>query len=177
MVRFLVLGIAALSSLVSPGTAAAPSVLGPAQSSNLELAAPIDRWDEAIPLGNGLTGGLLWGGGNSIRLSLDRGDLWDLRTPATLLRFRLRRAETPPVFHRAHAGRFTGLPEIHQPNRDAGRRSRLGPSFVPSRLLKISQSTPSLVLNPGRVVSRQTCSGVSVSTPAWGGFPCCRAWP
>lgn len=45
----------------------------------LNLAAPIEKWDEAIPLGNGLTGGLLWGKGNVINLSLDRGDLWDLR--------------------------------------------------------------------------------------------------
>ncbi len=43
------------------------------------LEAPIERWDEAIPLGNGLMGGLLWGGDGDIRLSLDRGDLWDLR--------------------------------------------------------------------------------------------------
>jgi alpha-L-fucosidase 2 len=46
---------------------------------NLELTAPITRWDEAIPLGNGLLGGLLWGEGNLLRLSLDRGDLWDER--------------------------------------------------------------------------------------------------
>lgn len=46
---------------------------------NLCLTAPIDRWDEAIPLGNGLTGTLLWGGGNRLKLSLDRGDMWDLR--------------------------------------------------------------------------------------------------
>jgi len=52
----------------------------------MELAAPIDRWDEAIPLGNGLLGGLLWGEGNTLRLSLDRGDLWDLRIPEPLLR-------------------------------------------------------------------------------------------
>jgi alpha-L-fucosidase 2 len=43
------------------------------------LKAPIEKWDEALPLGNGLTGGLLWGGDGGIRLSLDRGDLWDLR--------------------------------------------------------------------------------------------------
>ncbi len=85
MLRFLVLGIVATSLRAFPTTAAEPSALGPAPSSNLELAAPIDRWDEAIPRGNGLTGGLLWGGGNSIKLSLDRGDLWDLRTPDTLL--------------------------------------------------------------------------------------------
>ncbi len=58
---------------------------GPPESSNLVLKAPIDRWDEAIPLGNGL-GGLLWGSGRNIKLSLDRGDLWDLRTPETLQR-------------------------------------------------------------------------------------------
>ena len=30
-------------------------------SFQLNLQAPIDKWDEAIPLGNGMTGGLLWG--------------------------------------------------------------------------------------------------------------------
>lgn len=49
----------------------------------LRLAAPVSTWDEAVPLGNGLTGGLLWGDGRVIRLSLDRGDLWDNRTPDT----------------------------------------------------------------------------------------------
>ncbi|WP_165220353.1 glycosyl hydrolase family 95 catalytic domain-containing protein [Aquisphaera insulae] len=52
----------------------------PDASSNLVLTAPIATWDEAIPLGNGLLGGLLWGDGHQLRLSLDRGDLWDLRT-------------------------------------------------------------------------------------------------
>lgn len=52
----------------------------------LRLAAPIATWDEAIPLGNGLTGGLLWGEGETINLSLDRGDLWDLRVPETFKR-------------------------------------------------------------------------------------------
>jgi alpha-L-fucosidase 2 len=52
----------------------------PKSSDNLVLQAPIKSWDEAIPLGNGLMGGLLWGENNSIRLSLDRGDLWDERT-------------------------------------------------------------------------------------------------
>jgi alpha-L-fucosidase 2 len=53
----------------------------PAESLNPKLAAPIDTWDEAIPLGNGLMGGLLWGKDQTIRLSLDRGDLWDTRVP------------------------------------------------------------------------------------------------
>ncbi len=49
--------------------------------SNLDLAAPIERWDEAVPLGNGLLGGLLWGEGRNVKLSLDRGDIWDCRMP------------------------------------------------------------------------------------------------
>ncbi|GAA5495766.1 hypothetical protein Rhal01_01945 [Rubritalea halochordaticola] len=46
---------------------------------SMSLPAPIQRWDNALPLGNGLTGGLLWGEGRELRLSLDRGDLWDER--------------------------------------------------------------------------------------------------
>ena len=51
----------------------------PDASLNPKLQAPIKTWDEAIPLGNGLLGGLVWGEGNVLRLSLDRGDLWDER--------------------------------------------------------------------------------------------------
>jgi len=51
-------------------------ILGPY---SLTLSGPIKRWDNAIPLGNGLTGGLLWGENNTLKLSLDRGDLWDER--------------------------------------------------------------------------------------------------
>jgi alpha-L-fucosidase 2 len=53
----------------------------PANTFQLTLDAPITTWDEAIPLGNGMLGGLLWGSGNTINLSLDRGDLWDETTP------------------------------------------------------------------------------------------------
>lgn len=39
-------------------------------------------WDEAIPLGNGMIGALVWKKGESLRMSLDRADLWDLRPVA-----------------------------------------------------------------------------------------------
>ena len=48
------------------------------------LDAPITRWDEGLPLGNGTIGALVWGGDNVLRVSLDRGDLWDERMPAPL---------------------------------------------------------------------------------------------
>jgi len=44
----------------------------------------IKRWDEAIPLGNGLCGALVYGDGNPLRISLDRGDLWDNRAKDVL---------------------------------------------------------------------------------------------
>ncbi|MCK5834513.1 MAG: glycoside hydrolase N-terminal domain-containing protein [Lentisphaeria bacterium] len=47
--------------------------------------APITRWDEAVPLGNGLTGCLVWGEKNKLNFSLDRGDLWDNRKPKEIL--------------------------------------------------------------------------------------------
>lgn len=36
-------------------------------------------WDEAVPLGNGICGTLVWQKGDHLRLTLDRADLWDLR--------------------------------------------------------------------------------------------------
>lgn len=36
-------------------------------------------WDEAIPLGNGLTGALIWQKDGKLRIAIDRADLWDLR--------------------------------------------------------------------------------------------------
>ena len=53
----------------------------PADALALHLSAPVKTWEEGIPLGNGLTGGLLWGESHTINLSLDRGDLWDERLP------------------------------------------------------------------------------------------------
>jgi alpha-L-fucosidase 2 len=46
----------------------------------VHLSAPVSTWDEGIPLGNGLLGGLLWGGDSTLNVSLDRGDLWDERS-------------------------------------------------------------------------------------------------
>lgn len=37
------------------------------------------RWDEALPLGNGTVGNLIWQKNGKLRFSLDRADLWDLR--------------------------------------------------------------------------------------------------
>ncbi|MEG0692698.1 MAG: hypothetical protein RR444_06415, partial [Oscillospiraceae bacterium] len=49
----------------------------PPKYCNLNFNKPVECWDEGIPLGNGLTGCLIWGKGDALRFSLDRGDIWD----------------------------------------------------------------------------------------------------
>ncbi len=66
------------ASLASAG--AAPENGGPAAADNTAIQAPVSSWEDAVPLANGLLGGLFWGEANTLRLSLDRGDLWDERT-------------------------------------------------------------------------------------------------
>ncbi len=51
----------------------------PNPSHNLRFETPVTVWDEALPLGNGLLGALVWGDGSPLKISLDRTDLWDLR--------------------------------------------------------------------------------------------------
>lgn len=52
---------------------------------DLQSETLASRWDEAIPLGNGMMGVLIWEKEGKLRLSLDRADVWDLR-PVEALR-------------------------------------------------------------------------------------------
>jgi alpha-L-fucosidase 2 len=51
----------------------------PEAKHGLHYETPATVWDEALPLGNGLLGALVWGDGKPLKISLDRTDLWDLR--------------------------------------------------------------------------------------------------
>jgi alpha-L-fucosidase 2 len=51
----------------------------PKPEHNLKSDSLAKRWDEAMPLGNGWLGALIWQKGNKLRMSLDRVDLWDDR--------------------------------------------------------------------------------------------------
>jgi alpha-L-fucosidase 2 len=52
---------------------------GPDKKNNLEFTELATSWDEAMPLGNGMVGQLVWQKNGKLRFSLDRADLWDLR--------------------------------------------------------------------------------------------------
>ena len=47
--------------------------------SDLVFTGLARSWDEAMPLGNATVGALVWQRDSTLRLSLDRTDLWDLR--------------------------------------------------------------------------------------------------
>ncbi|MEN6533838.1 MAG: glycoside hydrolase N-terminal domain-containing protein [Bryobacteraceae bacterium] len=51
----------------------------PKPEHGLHYETPAMVWDEALPLGNGMMGALVWGDGHPLKISLDRADLWDLR--------------------------------------------------------------------------------------------------
>lgn len=41
---------------------------------------PAKQWEQGVPMGNGLLGTMIWGGGDRpMRISLDRADLWEVR--------------------------------------------------------------------------------------------------
>ncbi len=60
-------------------TCSGPAGAQPRPEHGLHYTEPAMVWDEAMPLGNGLLGALVWGDGRPLRISLDRTDLWDLR--------------------------------------------------------------------------------------------------
>lgn len=55
------------------------SVSAQSTSHDLHFDSLANRWDEAIPLGNGMLGALIWQKDGNLRFSLDRADLWDQR--------------------------------------------------------------------------------------------------
>ena len=73
--------ISASSGIAEKNSSFAQNLDDSSRPTILGLPAPITTWEKGIPLGNGATGGVLWGEGTTVNLSLDRGDLWDLRTP------------------------------------------------------------------------------------------------
>ncbi len=49
----------------------------PKEHCNLIFNKTINRWDEALPLGNGDIGCLIWGKADALRFSIDKCGLWD----------------------------------------------------------------------------------------------------
>ena len=65
----------------------------PEKKYNLKFDRLAARWDEGIPLGNGMLGALVWEKQEKLRLSLDRADLWDERKAVDLSKFNFKDVE------------------------------------------------------------------------------------
>jgi alpha-L-fucosidase 2 len=59
----------------------------PKPEHNLVFDSLAKRWDDAMPLGNGMLGALIWQKEGNLRISLDRADLWDERQVLDLRKF------------------------------------------------------------------------------------------
>jgi len=109
---------------------------------DLNFDGPITKWDEALPLGNGWFGALIWGDGTPIRFSLDRIDLWDLRSIPSW--------ERPDYNYRTmrawvNEGRIDDLRELYENTYTVAP----GPTKIPAGRLEIT-------LGPGSTVRRST---------------------
>ncbi len=100
----------------------------------LQYETPATVWDEAMPLGNGMLGALVWGDGKPLKISLDRADLWDLR-PVPEFQSEEYRFETMRQWHRE--GRVKDLLRVYEePYR------RPAPTKIPAGRIEISLDPP-----------------------------------
>ena len=120
---------------------AAPSAAGAPWRFTFHHALP--QWKNGLPVGNGTLGAQVWGTGPALHLTLDRGDVWDLRY----------QPNTRPNFNYAH------LQELVREGRhnliQQEMSSDVGPlaDTVPTR---ISMGRLKISLPPDTVVERAT---------------------
>lgn len=93
------------------------------------------RWDEGLPMGNGLMGCLVWQREGRLRLSLDRADLWDLRPMAGLDRPEFRYAWVAEKVKQNDYG-------LVQRYFDSPYESEPGPTKLPGAALEFSNPYP-----------------------------------
>ena len=118
-----------LMLLLAAHAAAQTAVLLPRPEHGLEYDTPATVWDEALPLGNGAVGALVWGDGKPLRISLDRSDLWDLR-PVPEFSSEEYKFETMALWHKQ--GRVKDLLRVYEePYR------RPAPTKIPAGRLEI----------------------------------------
>lgn len=107
-------------------------------------------WDEAMPLGNGMVGTLVWEKNGKLRFSLDRADLWDLRPMENIdfdkWKFR-------DVHEHWKAGKYEKVQEAFDVPYDA----LAGPSKIPAGALEFDISMLGKVKQVRLDIQSATC--------------------
>ncbi len=108
-------------------------------------------WDEAIPLGNGITGALIWQKDNKLRIAIDRADLWDLRP--------VKEFETPDFTYKFICDQIINKKDIGPVHRFIDDRSDIdpAPTKIPAAAIEIDISKLGKVKNIELDLSSATC--------------------
>jgi len=91
-------------------------------------------WDEGMPIGNGLIGGLVWQKGDNLRISLDRSDLWDLRPSKAF-------SDPELTYQWLYQHRINGTYDEARKKLNAYRPSRYAPTKLPGGALEFDISS------------------------------------
>lgn len=120
----------------------------------LDLRGSILHWENAIPIGNGACGGLVWGNGEYLLFSLDRGDWWH-PGPNTMLE--------DPAFNWTNFIAYTKRPV--EERRKVFERRENDPFKLPGARIGLVMKKGARVL--GFTLEAETgAAGISVRTPA-----------
>lgn len=122
----------------------------PLPAHDLQLESLPKVWDEALPLGNGMLGALVWEKEGTLRFSLDRADLWDLRPMKGLhrsefsydwVRMQVDKGDYGPVQE------YFDMPYEREP----------APTKIPAGALQFSFSVPAKVVSARLTLSEALC--------------------
>lgn len=129
----------------------APSIEAQPGSSDLQFASLARTWDEAIPLGNGFVGELVWQNSDStLRFSLDRIDLWDLRPNDSII-------VNPKTFAWVHDRVLNNKYDEVQRKYDASYESLAAPSKIPGAALEFNIAQLGQVENARLFLNNALC--------------------
>lgn len=117
----------------------------------LHMTRLADRWDEGVPLGNGMLGALIWQKNGRLRISLDRADLWDLRP--------MRGLDRPEFRYRWVADQVRkGEYAVVQKYFDEPYEAEAAPSKIPGAALEFELSRGDSAVKVDLDLARATCT-------------------
>lgn len=122
----------------------------PPQENDMVFNDLATRWDEAVPLGNGMLGSLVWQEGNTLRFSLDRADLWDKRPVENFLKPEFR---FQWMYQRILEGDIQSVQKLI----DAPYDTNPAPTKIPAGRLEFDQSAFGKVKNVRLDIGKALC--------------------
>lgn len=107
-------------------------------------------WDEAIPLGNGMIGALVWQKEQALRMAVDRSDLWDVRP---LEEFNGEQYTFKWVYDHVKRGEYKPVQEWY----DFGRKGYAWPTKIPGAALEFDLSEAGKVKDVHLFLKQAVC--------------------